>query len=141
MTYHAQILTPDRDPNAATQALEVFKRLRANYPNDTYSFQAAPRMEECIANLAAHNILVGDYYRNRERYEAAIGRYRQVITQFPDAGYYNEALARIKECEQIMAAMSPEEREERNRDRRDIFVPPPSMMGVSGIISPTAIGF
>jgi outer membrane protein assembly factor BamD len=141
MTYHAQILTPDRDPSAAAQALDVFKRLRANYPNDAYSIQAAPRMEECIANLASHNILVGDYYRNQERYEAAIGRYRQVITQFPDAGYYNEAMGRIKECEDILAAMSPEEREERNQNRREIFVPPPSMMGITGIISPTAIGF
>lgn len=141
MTYHAQMSTPDRDASTAGRALEIFKRLRSNYPDNEFSHQAAPRMEECIANLAAHDMGIGDFYRHRERYEAAIGRYRQVITQYPDAGYYKEAMFKIKECEATLAAMSPEEREERNQNRRDIFVPPPSMMGVSGIIGPTAIGF
>ncbi len=141
MTYHAQILTPDRDSTSASKALETFKRLRSNYPNNEYSSQAAPRMEECIANLAAHDMSVGDFYRHRERYEAAIGRYRQVITQYPDAGYYNEAMQKMQECEQILANLTPEERAERDEKRRDIFVPPPSMMGVSGIVGPTAIGF
>ena len=141
MCYHSQLLTPDRDSSHAAKALEIFKRLRSNYPSNEYSNQAAPRMEECIANLAGHDMSVGDFYRHRERYEAAIGRYRQVITQYPDAGYYNEAMQRMQECERILANMSPEELEERNRDRRDIYVPPPSMMGISGIIGPTAIGF
>lgn len=141
MTYHAQILTPDRDSSNASRALEIFKRLRSNYPDNEYSNQAAPRMEECVVNLARHDMFVGDFYRHRERYEAAIGRYRQVITQYPDAGYYNEAMQKMQECEEILAAMTPSEREERNQNRRDIFVPPPSMMGVSGIIGPTAIGF
>ena len=141
MTQHAQMRTPDRDASNAAKALEIFKRLRSNYPNNEYSNQAAPRMEECIANLAVHNIRVGDFYLHRGRYEAAIGRYRQVITQYPDAGYYNEAMQKMQQCEEILANMSPEEMAERNQNRRDIFVPPPSMQGVSGIIGPTAIGF
>jgi outer membrane protein assembly factor BamD len=141
MTYHAQLLTRDRDSSNAAKALDVFKRLRANHPDNQYSFQAEPRMEECVAILAGHDMIVGDFYRQRERYEAAISRYKQVITQYPDAGYYSEAMEKMRECQEILAGMTPEELEERNKNRRDIFVPPPSMMGISGIISPTAIGF
>ena len=141
MTQHAQMRTPDRDASNAAKGLEIFKRLRSNYPNSEYSGQAGPRMEECIANLAVHDMSVGDFYFHRERYEAAIGRYRQIITQYPDAGYYNEAMQKMQQCEEILANMSPEEMAERAQNRRDIFVPPPSMQGVSGIIGPTAIGF
>ena len=141
MTHHAQLLTPDRDPTSAARALDIFKRLRANYPNDPYSYQASPRMEECVATLAAHDMSVGDFYRHRERYEAAIGRYKQVITQYPDAGYYTEALQKMQQCEQILAAMSPDERAERDANRREIFVPSPTMQGISSVINPTGIGF
>jgi outer membrane protein assembly factor BamD len=127
MVYHQQMLTADRDPNLSRKATETFQRLLREFPNDEWAVKAQPRLKESLERLAGHDMSVGDFYYRTKRYEAAIGRYKRVLTQYPDVGLYNEAMEGIRKAQLALDAMPEEERNKRRDERRDLLVAPPNV--------------
>ncbi len=122
--YFDRISTPDRDQSAARKALEAFQRLQKQFPNDPYSRSAAEHMIACYKSLAGHEFGIGQFYFKTHHYKAALGRFRAVVSDFPDVGYHQPALDYITKCEKQIA--------EEKTERKDAADAPPSDLGPMG---------
>ncbi len=110
MVYHHQMLIPSRDPSMAKKARDTFQRLLRNYPKSEWAIKAKPRLQEATARMASHDMFVGDFYLRTKHFRAAIGRYKRVLTDYPDVGLYGKALNQIETAQQRLAELPPEER-------------------------------
>ncbi len=123
MTYHAQMSTADRDPTPANKALKAFRRLSKEHPKSEWSAKALPRITEVQRLLAGHDLFVGKFYYRTQRFNAAIGRFKQVITKYPDVGLYNEAIRYMEKSRKMLAKYPHLDKRSRVVDRRDLFAP------------------
>lgn len=99
LCYFEQIDTIDRDQAPARKALETFRRLIAQFPDDPYARKAGNHIPSCYKSIAGHEFYVGRYYFGQGYYKAALERFMAVITEYPDVGYHQKALLYIAECE------------------------------------------
>ncbi|MBU1277471.1 MAG: outer membrane protein assembly factor BamD [Proteobacteria bacterium] len=127
MVYYDQMLTPDRDPSNARKAMEAFQRLMKQYPGSEWAVRAQPRTQEAIRRLAAHDMVVGKYYFNTKHYRAAMGRFKRVLTVYPDVGLYNEAMNYLRQAQEQWSKLPKREREGEAIDRRDLSAPVPGV--------------
>ncbi len=67
-----------------SEALEYFKRVKAEYPGTKFSAKADTSILKCKRYIAEHEIFVADFYWRSERYESAWLRYDYVVEHFPD---------------------------------------------------------
>ena len=97
--YFEQMDTIDRDQTAAQKALDTFRRLQRQYPDDPYSQKATAQITACLKSLAGHEFYIGRFYFKQKQYYAARERFLAVITQYPDAGYNYLALQYLATCD------------------------------------------
>jgi len=83
----------DRDPSAARDAYQAFKRLLERYPDSPYSEDARKRMGYLLNAQARHEVIVARYYLERQAYVAAVNRCKTVIKQFSQAPAVEDALS------------------------------------------------
>ena len=98
-SYFNQIDTIDRDHSNANKALETYRRLVAQYPNDAYAGMAKSDMLACYQNLSGHEFYVGVFYYKNKNYKAAKARFAAVVEKYPDVGYHYRALTYLANCE------------------------------------------
>jgi outer membrane protein assembly factor BamD len=97
--YFNQIDTIDRDQSNATKALETYRRLMRQYPNDAYAGMAKSDMLTCYQSLSGHEFYVGQFYYHKKNYKAAKARFTAVVEKYPDVGYHHQALTYLANCE------------------------------------------
>ena len=107
--YYEQIDTIDRDQTSAQKALDVFRRLNRQYPNDPHALRSRTHIMNCIKSLAGHEFYVGEFYFKSKHYKAALSRFMAVVTQYPDVGVHHQALSYIAQCEAIVAQQAADE--------------------------------
>jgi outer membrane protein assembly factor BamD len=83
MCYYKQILEPDRDQTFARDAIEHFRLLIDQYPDNPYTGQALCKMSEALKQLARHEFFVAQYYLGMGDYTAARKRLRDIFKQYP----------------------------------------------------------
>ncbi len=101
--YYDRIDTIDRDQTPAKKALEIFRRLNRQYPDDAYAQQARTHIIKCLQNIASHEFYVGKFYFRSKHYKAALNRFLTVVTRYPDVGMHHQALGYIAQCEALVA--------------------------------------
>ncbi len=101
--YYDQIDTIDRDQTPAQKALEIFRRLIRQYPDDPYAAQSQTHITKCLQNLAGHEFYVGHFYYRSKHYPAALKRFKAVVSDYPDVGMHYQALKYITLCEALVA--------------------------------------
>lgn len=106
LCYYDQIDTVDRDQTSAKNALDTFKRLIRQFPNDPYAYRARERMKVCIKSLAGHDFYVGLFYYKSKHYKAALIRFKSVLTNYPDVGVHEKALRYVALCEDMLTKKS-----------------------------------
>jgi len=99
--YFEQIDTIDRDQTPAKKALDIFTRLKKQFPNDPYATKAEEHIKECNKSLAGHEFYVGEFYYKSKHYKAALNRFKSVLTNYPDVGIHQQALQYISLCEDL----------------------------------------
>ncbi len=124
MVYHNQMLTPDRDPTFSAKAVAAFRRLISAYPTSQWAVKARPRLAEALRNLAAHDMSVGVFYYRTKNYKAAMGRFKKVLTKYPDVGLYQKALGYLRSCRVKLAEKDDTEKLPTSSERRDLVAPP-----------------
>jgi outer membrane protein assembly factor BamD len=97
--YFDQIDTIDRDQSNAVKALETYRRLVQEYPNDAYAAMAKSDMLTCYQSLSGHEYYVGIFYYKNKNYKAAKERFKAVIEKYPDVGYHYKAITYLSNCE------------------------------------------
>jgi outer membrane protein assembly factor BamD len=111
--YYDQIDTIDRDQTSARKALETFRRLTRQFPEDPYAIKAHTHITICLQSLAGHEIYVGKFYLRSKHYRAALERFKSVISEYPDVGMHYQALQYITQCE-ALAALAKDKPEANN---------------------------
>jgi len=99
MCWLDQAKAGDRDATASDEALRQFRKVASEFPKTLYADLSVFRQQQARENLAAHEIVVGDYYRDRKNMVAAAGRYRYVISQYPTTENAARAAARLQEVD------------------------------------------
>lgn len=84
MTYFVQIESPERGYGAAAKALEEFEKLKRMYPRNPYREVIELRIDKCKTTMADYEFTVAEFYFNKGSYQSALGRYKQLLTKFPD---------------------------------------------------------
>jgi len=103
LCYFEQIDSLDRDQGNTRKALDNFTRLRQRFPDSEYAAQAEEHINECLRQLAGHELYVGRFYFKQKRYKAAQARLQRVINDFPDLGFNEEAREMLRRCEEELA--------------------------------------
>lgn len=74
---------PDRDQESTHEAIAQFRVLLERYPSSPYFKDAEMRIAEAEDRLAEHELVVADFYFDREIYYSAARRYLEVLEEFP----------------------------------------------------------
>ncbi len=102
LCYFEQIDTIDRDQTSSSKALDIFKRLKQQFPENEYALKADEHINICLKNLAEHEYYVGLFYYKSKHYKAALHRFRKVVKNYPDIGIHQKALKHIALCEALL---------------------------------------
>ena len=102
LCYFEQIDTIDRDQTSSSKALDIFKRLNQQFPENEYALKADEHINICLKNLAEHEFYVGLFYYKSKHYKAALHRFRKVIKNYPDIGIHQKTLKYIALCEALL---------------------------------------
>jgi outer membrane protein assembly factor BamD len=92
MSHFRRIGTIDRDPEPVQKAMETFQRLLSVYPQTQYADEVRSRIRACQEILARNQLYVGRFYFKKAAYPAAIARFKQILSTYPDLPAAPEAL-------------------------------------------------
>ncbi|MCG2757391.1 MAG: outer membrane protein assembly factor BamD [Desulfobacteraceae bacterium] len=109
LCYFEQIDTVDRDQTTAQKALDVFKKLVKQFPENAYANRARVKLKKCLKSLAGHEFYVGLFYYKSKRYKAALSRFEAVLNNYPDVGVQHKALQYLALCKESIAKETTEE--------------------------------
>ena len=97
-SYYAQILDISRDQERASKALDLFKKVVADYPKSEYVSDSKFKIQVTSDQLAGKEMSIGRFYLNRRNYTAAINRFRAVLSNYQTTRHSEEALYRLTEA-------------------------------------------
>ena len=83
----------DRDQTFARQSFDDFNQLVRKFPDSRYAHDARERMLFLRDNMAAHEIMVADYYMRRHAFVAAANRAKHVLEVYQSSPIAGDALA------------------------------------------------
>ena len=89
------IRAADRDQEPTRQAVAQFRALLEQFPRARSAEDARDRLDVAESRLAEAEVMVGDFYFRRGEYHAAINRYRNSLTNFPDHDGRLETMAQL----------------------------------------------
>lgn len=124
MCYVHQMGSHDRDQTAAQSAHSYFATLLQQHPNSPFADLARMELARCRESLAAHELLVSEFYRRRGNPEAANVRLLSLASRFSETPTAANALLRLTQdyvrrqkheqavlAARALAALHPESRE------------------------------
>ncbi len=97
-SYFDRINDPNRDQSDTKKAVVELETLIRRYPDSRYVEDAKKRLKIARDVLAASEMEVGRYYMKQQRYDAAINRFRTVVSDYQTTAHVEEALMRLTEC-------------------------------------------
>ncbi len=89
MVYFNQIEGPERGYSGAAKALEEFEKLKKRYPRNPYKEEIELKIQKSRNIIAEYEYLVGEFYYKKGSYNAALGRFEELLKKYPD--YKGEA--------------------------------------------------
>ena len=110
MCHFERIESVDRDQTSARNALGFFDRLLVQYPHSEYALEAEPLWRELQVRLAEHQERIADFYRDRDEFEAAAERYRQLLDANPGLGLDARILFKLGECYEALNRLDEADR-------------------------------
>jgi len=92
MSHFKQIGAPGRDATQTLAAVDSFKKLIREHPGSSYAKDGANRLQLLYNRLAAHELKVGKYYFDKERYVASANRFQGIVEKYQTTPSVVEAL-------------------------------------------------
>jgi outer membrane protein assembly factor BamD len=93
--YEQQMRPPDRDQSSSQNAHAYYLALTQQYPDSPFADLARERLERCRDNMAKHELLISDYYRQRGNLRAAEYRLLDLVTRFSETDVAGDALYQL----------------------------------------------
>jgi len=82
----------ERDQTATKHAIETFAKLINDYPTSSYVQESRRYFQKMRNKLAAHELYVGRFYFDHERYVAAVNRFQMVVKKYQTSPAIEESL-------------------------------------------------
>lgn len=101
ISYYEQVTDVQRDQRTTQLALDALNQVVRRYPNSDYAQDARLKIDLARDHLAGKEMEIGRFYMKRKEYIAAVGRFRNVVTEYQSTSHLPEALHRL--CESYVA--------------------------------------
>ena len=95
--YYDQIVDEQKDLGPIIDAKKNFQHIVKNYPNSDFALDSEYKLELIEEILAAKEMYLARYYIDREKWVAAINRYKIVLENYGTSIYVEEAIHRLVE--------------------------------------------
>ena len=97
MCYYQSIVDEKKDLEPLLKAKDKFLYVLENYPNTDFAMDAKFKLDLIREILASKEMYLGNYYIQKEKWIAAINRFKTVINDYETTIYVEEALHRLVE--------------------------------------------
>lgn len=88
----------DRDQEYLDDAIAQLRMVLRRYPSSPYAELSRATLHVALNRVAKRNFYIGRYYYRTGEYLAAIPRFQEVATNFPDSGLADLSLYRVIEA-------------------------------------------
>ena len=102
MCYYESIIDEKKDLKPLLQAQEKFEYIIKEYPTTDFALDAEYKLGLIFDMLASKEMYIGKYYIKKEKWVAAINRFKTVIETYGTTIYVEEALHRLVEIYYII---------------------------------------
>lgn len=97
LSYYNQISNVERDQGITNEARKALNDVVSRFPDSDYGRDSRFKLDLVEDHLAGKEMAVGRYYLKRQRYIAAINRFKKVVEEYPTTAQVEEALHRLVE--------------------------------------------
>jgi outer membrane protein assembly factor BamD len=97
MCYYQSIIDEKKDLEPLLKARDKFIYVVENYPETDFALDAKFKLDLIKEILASKEMYLGNYYIQKEKWIAAINRYKNIIKDYDTTIYVEEALHRLVE--------------------------------------------
>lgn len=87
-----QTVASQRDPAPTQRAIAAFKKLIHDYPKSDYIPESRLHLQNLRNKLAEHELYIGKFYFDNERFVAATNRFQEIVKQYQTTPVIEEAL-------------------------------------------------
>ena len=95
--YFESVVDEKKDLEPLVKSKKEFKYIIKNYPNSDFAMDSKYKLELIDNVLAAKEMYIGRLYLDKEKWIAAINRFKKVVTYYDTTVYTPEALHRLVE--------------------------------------------
>jgi len=110
LCYYEQIVDEKKDLQSIIMAKENFKLILQKFPKTEYAIDSSFKIDLIDDILASKEMYVGRYYFEKEKWIAAINRFRAVVDEYETTIYSQEALHRLVEIYYIIGLKEESQR-------------------------------
>ena len=110
MCYYEQIVDEKKDLQSISNAKQNFNIVLNNYPETEYAIDSSFKIDLINDILASKEMFIGRYYFEKEKWIAAINRFRTVTDNYETTIYTQEALHRLVEIYYIIGLKEESEK-------------------------------
>ena len=97
MIYYEKIIDEKKDLGPLVMAEEKFKFVEKNYPNTDFALDSSYKLDLIQDYLASKEMYIGMHYVKKEKWIAAINRFKNVVNNYEETSFIDEALHRLVE--------------------------------------------
>ena len=97
MVYYEKIVDEKKDLKPLVMAEEKFKFIEKNYPNTDFAIDSSYKLDLIKDYLASKEMYVGIHYMKKNKWIAAINRFKIVVNKYEETSFIDEALHRLVE--------------------------------------------
>jgi outer membrane protein assembly factor BamD len=97
-SHYERVRAANRDQRPTREALKYLDKLMSVYPYTPEAEAAEEIWRELRAQLGRSVLMVAEFYMDREEYQSAADRFRDVLNEFPGLGLDAEALYKLGVC-------------------------------------------
>jgi len=97
MVYYERIVDEKKDLKPLIMAEEKFKFIEKNYPNTDFALDSSYKLNLINDYLASKEMYIGIHYMKKNKWIAAINRFKNVVNKYEQTSFIDEALHRLVE--------------------------------------------
>ena len=95
--YYEQIVDEKKDLEPLLNAEKEFKFVIKNYPDSDFALDSKYKLDLIKDILASKEVFLGRYYMKKEKWIAAINRFKHVVEHYDQTVYIEESIHRLVE--------------------------------------------
>src|SRR5215813_5297024 len=96
MCYLEQMRSIDRDQSVTEKAYDHFRAVTDRFPGSPFSSLAEKKVRVCREAMAAHELMIADFYDKYDNVAAAKARLRTIIENYPETDVTASALEHLR---------------------------------------------